>query len=240
MRNARRAVGTALLVGGLVAAMVTVAFGAGDSVTTTATFSPSHPKASKKGVQLNWVITITGANGARPANLATSDLLLPPGITADGAGLATCSMAKLQSNDVKSCPASSIVGHATGDINVQPIQDPTMSTSGPIYATKAKAGKPPELAIFYTVDQIPSAHAIAQIKFVKSGKRWKVQYILPDLPTAPGLPNATPVDSHVMFDVKGPKGYVLRATKPCARNTKLPSRTTFHDGSSTKSVAKAC
>jgi hypothetical protein len=242
MRNARRAAGTAMLVGGLLSVMVTGALGAGDTVTTTLKLSPAHPKASKKGtqVQLSWVQKITGAGGARPANVATSDLLLPPGFTADGAGFATCSKTTIESNDVKNCPAASIVGHAAGDINVQPIQDATMETEGTIYATKAKAGKPPELSIFYTVKEIPSAHAIAQIRFVKSGKRWKVRYILPDLPTAPGLPNATPVDSTITFDTKGPKGFVLRTTKACAKGMKLPSKTTFHDGSSAKSVAKAC
>ena len=241
MRNARRAAGTAMLVGGLLSVMVTGALGAGDSVQTTLKFSPSHPKASKKGtrVQLNWAMAITGAGGARPANLATADLLLPPGFTADGAGFATCPTATIEANDVKSCPATSVIGHATGHINVQPIQDPTMETTGTIYATKAKAGKPPEASIFYTVTQIPSAHAIAQIRFVKSGKRWKVRYILPDLPTAPGLPNATPVDSAITFDAKGSKGYVLRTTKAC-KGMKLPSKITFHDGSSAKSVAKAC
>jgi hypothetical protein len=242
MRNARKAAGAALLACGLASVAVTGAFGAGDSVTATVKLSPAHPKASKKGTQLklNAAMTIVGAGGARPANLATADLLLAPGMTADGAGFATCPLATIQANDVNNCPAKSVVGHAGGDINVQPIQDPPMPTDGTIYATKAKAGAPPELAIFYTVRPIPSAHSIATIKFVKSGKRWKMHLALPTLPTAPGLPDATPVDMFVTFDGKGSKGLMLRTTKACPAGMKLPTTVTFHDGSSVQTSAKAC
>jgi hypothetical protein len=243
MRNARRAAGTAMLVGGLVSVMVTGAFGAGDTVKTTVKLSPAHPKPSKNKaaeVKLSYAMTFTGPGGARPANLASNDLLLPPGMTADGAGFASCAMSTLEANDVNSCPANSVVGHAGGDINVQPIQDATMATDGVIYATKAKAGKPPELAVFYTVRDIPSAHAIAPIKFVKSGQRWKLHLTMPDLPTAPGLPNATPVDASFTFDAKGSKGLVIRTTKACPKGLSLPNKVKFHDGSSANSPAKAC
>jgi hypothetical protein len=242
MRNARKAAGAALLVCGLASVAVTGAFGAGDKVTTTVKLSPAHPKASKKGTQvkLNYAMTFAGAAGARPANFATGDLLLPPGMTADGAGFAACPMATIEANDVNSCPAKSIVGHAGGDINVQPIQDAPMATDGTIYVTKAKAGAPPELAVFYTVREIPSAHSIATMKFVKSGKRWKLHLALPTLPTAPGLPDATPVSMSFTVDTKGSKGLVLRTTKKCPAGMKLPNKVTFHDGSSATSSAKAC
>jgi hypothetical protein len=240
MRGARRVAGVAMLACGLV--VTTGAFGAGDSVKTTVKFSPGHPKPSKKKaaqVKLNYGMTISGPGGARPADLVTSELLLPPGMTADGAGFATCALSKIQANDVKSCPAKSIVGHAGGSINAQPIQDAPFISDGTIYATKAKAGKTPELAVFFTLREIPSAHSIGLIKF-KKGKRMTLHFDMPELPTAPGLPNATVLTVSFSFDGKGSKGLMLRTTKACPAGMKVPDKLTFKDGSSASDVVKAC
>jgi len=113
------------------------------------------------------------------------------------------------------------------------------ASTGVIYFTGMK-GKTPQFTTYFTLVEIPSAHGLDAISISRSGQTSKIHMEQPHIPTAPGLPDATPLDIHFNFDAKGAKGTLFRQAKPCKPGTKVPAKYGFYDGSSTSSSAKAC
>jgi len=226
---------------GLLAVTGVTALAAGETVNTTVKASkvtkikPSSPGQSK----FSWGFTIAKPDGSRAANLSSADLTLPKGTFVDTKGFQTCPQAKIEANDVNSCPAKSIVGHATADIYSSPIREQPYASTGVIYFTGMK-GKTPQFTTYFTLVEIPSAHGLDAISISRSGATSKIHMEQPHIPTAPGLPDATPLDIHFNFDAKGAKGTLFRQAKPCKSGTKVPAKYGFYDGSSTSSSAKAC
>jgi hypothetical protein len=231
----------ALVTCGLVALTAGLADAAGETVTTSVSV-PKTTKIKKKTpgqTKVSWVMDIKKPDGSRAANLSTADLTLPKAVFADAKGFQACPESKLQANDDKSCPAKSVVGTATADIYSSPVREEPYAATGVIYFTGMK-GKSVGLAIFYTLTEIPTVHSVTPMVVSRSAATSKIHFDQPKLPTAPGLPDATPLDVHTTFDGKGSKGLLFRQAKPCKKGTTVPAKYGFYDGSSTTATAKAC
>jgi hypothetical protein len=223
----------------------TTAFASGETTESKVTVKPGKPKfpKRKKGskvlptaqVDLSWATTIKKPDGSRPANLKSLTLALPAGFVPDASGFAVCPLATIQANNDKACPKGSIVGEGDGYINIQPIAADAYQTKGPMYFTGMK-GSSATFAVYYTVVKLPSAHNIGILTLSKSGKGYSMKYELPKLATAPGLPDATPVEISFNWATKGPKGKLMRTTKACKAGT-LATRTDLYDGSFTTTPA---
>src|SRR3954454_24608443 len=231
----------ALLALAALAVAAAPAFAAGEQTTGTVGFKPAKPKfaKAKKGskvvpsaqVDLSWDTTVKKPDGSRPANVKSLTLALPAGFVPDASGFAVCPLATIQANNDKACPKGSVVGSGDGFINIAPIAPEPYQTKGPVYFTGMK-GKSATFAVYYTVVKLPSAHNIGTLAISKSGKGYSLKYNLPKLATAPGIPDATPIDMSFAFSAKGPKGKLMRTTKPCKAGP-LAARSDFYDGSFT-------
>ena len=239
----------ALLAFAVFAVAAAPAIAEGEQTTSTVSFKPAKPKftKAKKGskvvpsaqVALSWATTIKKPDGSRPANVKSLTLALPAGFVPDASGFAVCPLATIQANNDKACPKRSVVGSGDGFINIQPIAAEPYQTKGPMYFTGMK-GKAATFAVYYTVVKLPSAHNIGILTLSKSGKGYSLNYELPKLATAPGLPDATPVSIINVFDARGRKGKLMRTTKPCKAGS-LAERSNFYDGSFTTTPASlAC
>jgi hypothetical protein len=245
MRRAGLPAYIALLTVAALGVGATSAWAAGETTQSTLTFKPAKPKfpPKKKGdktppsaqVDLNWKMKISKSDGSRPANMKSWEVALPNGIVPFTTGLGVCPLATIQANNDKSCPKTSVVGKGDGHINIQPIAPDAYETTGPVYFTGNK-GKSATFAIYYTVTKLPSAHNIGIVTISKAGKGYKLKYGLPKLATAPGLPDATPVDASFTFDQRGPKGKLIRTTAACKAGS-LTSRVAFYDNSFTSTPA---
>jgi hypothetical protein len=226
---------------GLVALSAGLASAAGETVTTTVKVPKTTAIKKKTPGQSKvlWAMDIKKPDGSRAANLSAADLTLPKAVFADAKGFKACDLAKLQSSDDKSCPAKSVVGSATADIYSSPIREEPYASTGVIYYTGSK-GKTVSLAVFYTLTEIPTVHSVTPVTITRGASTSKIHMDQPKLPTAPGLPDATPLDISWTFDGKGAKGLLFRQAKPCKKGTTVPAKYTFYDGSSTSVTAKAC
>jgi hypothetical protein len=233
----------ALVTCGLLAATAAIATAANETVTTTVKV-PKTAKAKKNATgqsKVAWSFIVKNPNdaGARAANLSSGDLTLPKATFADTNGFKACPLAKLEANDDKSCPAKSVVGTGVAHIYSSPIREQPYESTGVVYFTGMK-GKTPQLATFWTLTEIPSAHSVTPLSVSRSGATSKVHFDQPKIPTAPGLPDATVLDIAWTFDGKGAKGLFFRQAKPCKKGTSVAAKYGFYDGSSASSSAKAC
>ena len=231
----------ALMTCGLIAAMAAMAVAGGETVNTTVKV-PKTTKIKKKTPgqsKVQWAFDIKKPDGSRAANLQTADLTLPKAVFADAKGFTACPESQLQANDDKSCPAKSAVGSATAHIYSSPVREEPYAATGVVYYTGMK-GKNVGLAIFYTLTEIPTVHSVSTLTVSRSGAFSKLHLEQPKLPTAPGLPDATPLDVGLTFDGKGSKGLLFRQAKPCKPGTSVPAKYGFYDGSSATATAKAC
>jgi hypothetical protein len=226
---------------GLVALMAGLASAAGETVSTTVKVpkTTSIKKKTPGQSKVVWAMDIKKPDGSRAANLSTADLTLPKATFADAKGFQACPESKLQANDDKSCPAKSVVGSATADIYSSPVREAPYAATGVIYYTGTK-GKNVQLAVFYTLTELPTIHSVSTLTVSRSASTSKVHMVQPKLPTAPGLPDATPLDVGLTFDGKGSKGLLFRQAKPCKKGTMVPAKYGFYDGSSATATAKAC
>jgi len=226
---------------GLLALVAGLASAAGETVPTTVKVPKTTAIKKKTPGQSKvvWSFDVKKPDGSRAANLKTADLTLPKAVFADAKGFQACDAAKLQANDDKSCPAKSVVGAATAHIYSSPIREEPYDVTGVIYYTGTK-GKTVNLSIFYTLTEIPTVHSVTTIAVTRSASTSKLHMEQPTLPTAPGLPDATPLDVGVTFDGKGSKGLLFRQAKPCKKGTMVPAKYGFYDGSSASATAKAC
>src|SRR3954451_24356177 len=243
MLKGRGIASAVLLACGLVAAGNPAALAEGEAIATKVSITPKHAKVTnaKKGtpVALHYDTTISKSDGSRPSNAESGSLTLPKGALVDVTGMKACPLDKLQNNDDKSCPKNSVAGSAGGLIDTSPISETPMHTDGVIYYTGKKGGLP-TFATYYTVRELPSAHNIATHTFKKSGGRLVWRWEIPRLATAPGLPDATPLE--VIFDwtVKSPKRMVFRLGKKCT-SAALTHTVTFYDNPSVADQPKpAC
>jgi hypothetical protein len=222
---------------GLVAAGGSVALAAGETVTTKVTVKKAVKITKKKPGQakLLWDATIAKSDGSRPANLSGGDLTLPKGTSVDVTGLEACPLSKIEANDVKSCPAKSVVGSATGTILSAPVRDKPYDATGVVYYTGGGAKKP-TFAAFYTLVEIPSAHSITAL----SASKTKLHFDEPRIPTAPGLPDATVLHISFSFDKKGPKGMLFKQKTACKKGTPVKTSYTFFDGSTAQGTGGSC
>jgi hypothetical protein len=231
----------ALVTGGLVALTAGLAGAAGETVTTTVKVPKTTAIKKKTPGQskVSWAMDIKKPDGSRAANLQTGDLTLPKAVFADTKGFQACDAAKLEANDDKSCPAKSVVGKATADIYSSPVREEPYAATGVIYYTGTK-GKSVNFSVFYTLVEIPTVHSVTPGTITRGASTSKIHFNQPKLPTAPGLPDATPLDISWTFDGKGGKGLLFRQAKPCKTGTTVPAKYSFYDGSSTNATAKAC
>jgi hypothetical protein len=227
--------------GGLLALMAGMASATGEVVNTTVAVPKTTAIKKKTPGQskIAWAMDVKKPDGSRAANLATGDLTLPKAVFADTKGFQACDASKLEANDDKSCPAKSVVGKASAHIYSSPVREEPYAATGVIYYTGSK-GKTVNLSVFYTLVEIPTIHSITTITVTRGAATSKVHFNQPKLPTAPGLPDATPLDIAWTFDGKGAKGLLFRQAKPCKKGTTVPASYTFYDGSSAKATAKAC
>ena len=245
MRRAGLPAFIALLTVAALGVGATSALASGETTQSTVSFKPGKPKFPKKKkgskvlpsaqIDLTWKGTIKKPDGSRPANLQSWEFALPAGVFPDVTGLGVCPLATIQANNDKACPKTSVVGSGDGHINIQPIAPDAYETTGPVYFT-GKKGSSATFAIYYTVTKLPSAHNIGILTLSKAGKGYRLKYELPKLATAPGLPDATPVDASFSFNTKGPKGKLFRTTAACKAGS-LATSVKFYDGSSTNTPA---
>jgi len=231
----------ALVACGLTALMAGLASAAGETVTTTVKVPKTSAIKKKTPGQskVSWAMDIKKPDGSRAANLATGDLTLPKAVFADTKGFQSCDAAKLEANDDKSCPAKSVIGSATADIYSSPVREEPYAATGVIYYTGSK-GKSVNFSVFYTLTELPTIHSVTTGTVTRSASTSKIHFDQPKLPTAPGLPDATPLDIAWTFDKKGAKGLLFRQAKPCKKGTTVPAKYGFYDGSSASATAKAC
>jgi hypothetical protein len=236
-----RTIRITLVATGLLALGAGMAAATGETVDTTVKVpkTTSIKKKTPGQSKVSWAMDIKKPDGSRAANLSTGDLTLPKAVFADTKGFQACDPAKLQANDDKSCPAKSVIGSATADIYSSPIREEPYAATGSIYYTGMK-GKSVTFAVFYTLTDIPTVHSVTPGSVSRSGATSKIHFDQPKLPTAPGLPDATPLDIAWTFDGKGSKGLLFRQAKPCKKGTMVPAKYGFYDGSSASATAKAC
>lgn len=236
-----RTIRIALVASGLLALSAGLASATGEVVNTTVKVpkTTSIKKKTPGQSKVAWAMDIKKPDGSRAANLQTADLTLPKAVFADAKGFKACDLAKLQSSDDKSCPAKSVIGSATADIYSSPIREQPYASTGVIYYTGSK-GKTVNFAVFYTLTEIPTVHSVTPGSITRGASTSKIHFDQPKLPTAPGLPDATPLDISWTFDGKGAKGLLFRQAKPCKKGTTVPAKYTFYDGSSSSATAKAC
>lgn len=227
MQKARAACAT-LVACGLVLGGSGNAWAAGEEVTSTVAVKKVGKIKKKKPAQarIAWNMTVAKPDGSRPANLHTGELKMPKGTYPDVAGFEACPLATIETNDVKSCPAKSIVGKSTGTILSAPVRDKPYDATGVLYYTGLK-GKVPQFASYFTLTEIPSAHSITTLSASKS----KLAFEMPKIPTAPGLPDATPLQVGFTFDAKGSKGLLFKQKKACAKGTTIGLNYGFYDSS---------
>ena len=236
-----RTVRIVLLTSGLLALGAGLASATGEVVNTTVKVPKTSAIKKKTPGQskVAWAMEIKKPDGSRAANLSAGDLTLPKAVFADAKGFQACDLAKLQSSDDKSCPAKSVIGSATAHIYSSPIREEPYGSTGVIYYTGSK-GKTVNFAVFYTLTEIPTVHSVTPGSITRGAATSKVHFDQPKLPTAPGLPDATPLDISWTFDGKGAKGLLFKQAKPCKKGTTVPAKYTFYDGSSASVTAKAC
>ena len=208
--------------------------------TKTVTKKGKKVKVTTPGqVGVNWRLDIKKPDGSRAANLSGGQLALVKTVFADPKGFAVCPIEKLNANDNKSCPAKSVVGSSEASIYTSPVREEPYIADGIVYFTGMK-GKTPQLATYYTLRELPSAHSVTPMTVTRKGAFSKLVFEQPHVPTVPGLPDATPLYIDWKLDAKGSKGTLFKISKPCKSGTSSAAKYTFYDGSSVSGSAKAC
>ncbi|HKE79733.1 MAG TPA: hypothetical protein VKB54_10510 [Solirubrobacteraceae bacterium] len=240
MRGGRLATIALVAIVALLAAAV-VAQAAGDKITSTVKLSPSNPKINKKTkkaveVKLTTEFKVTKPDGTREDALKAVDMTLPKGIVADAKGFSKCSYALLQANKADQCPAKSVIGNHLGVANGTPL---ISVVHGPakVYLLGV-SGSTIKFGIFTTAVEVPTAHTAFQGTMKPSSSGLKIHLDVPRLPTAPGLPDGTNLSMLWKWNVRGPKGTLLRAKQACKGGWKVTTRATFVDGSTATETAK--
>lgn len=208
-------------------AFAPAAFAVGESVDTKVKLSSTKITAQKPGkAKVSWEMNISTADGSRARSIHEGELLLPKSFYAVTSGLRSCPLAKLDANDVNSCPAKSIVGSAEATISTPEVRAEPFTSSGIIYFT-GKKGKLSTFGVYYTLDEIPSLHSVSQLRISPPGKK-KTKLNMDQVPVpVPGLPDSTPLRILLSFN----KGNVFRANKKCKAGTTTPARYGFYDQS---------
>ena len=209
------------------AALAPAAFAAGEKVDSKVKLSSSRITAKTPGkARVSWEMNISTADGSRARSLHQGELSIPKSFYAVTSGLKSCPLAKLDANDVNSCPAKSIVGSSKATISTPEVRAEPFAASAVIYFT-GKKGKLSTFGVYYTLDEIPSLHSVSQVRVSPPGKKkTKINLDQPPVPV-PGLPDSTPLRILLSFD----KRNVFRASKKCKAGTTVGSRYGFFDQS---------
>lgn len=209
------------------AALAPAAFAAGEKVGTKAKLTSTKITPERPGkAGVSWEMTIATADGSRARSIHQGELLIPKSFYAVTSGLKSCPLAKLDANDVNSCPAKSVVGKAEAEISTPEVQAAPFHSTGVIYYT-GKKGKLSTFGVYYTLVEIPSLHSVSQLRVSPPGKKkTKINMDQPPVPV-PGLPDSTPLRIFVSFD----KRNVFRANKRCRAGTTASARYGFFDQS---------
>lgn len=209
------------------AALAPAAFAAGEKVETKAKLTSTKITPERPGkAGVSWEMNISTADGSRARSIHQAELLIPNSFYAVTSGLRACPLAKLDANDVNSCPAKSIVGRAEATISTPEVRAEPFDSTGVIYFT-GKKGKLATFGVYYTLDEIPSLHSVSQVRVFPPGRK-KTKINMDQVPVpVPGLPDSTPLRIFLSFD----KRNVFRANKRCRAGTKAPARYGFYDQS---------
>ena len=144
-------------------AFAPAAFAVGEKVDTKTKLSSTRITAQKPGkAKVSWEMNISTADGSRARSIHEGELLLPKSFYAVTSGLKSCPLAKLDANDVNSCPAKSIVGSAEATISTPEVRpEPFTSSRGHLLHRQEGQAVRPRRLLHARQDPVPAQRLAA-------------------------------------------------------------------------------